>query len=141
MADPASDPIFQLDTTRVEHIRIDDVDYPLADVSRMTVTEQVRLKRMSKRAAELFDSDDELNDQQLEELEKLIESQFASVAPSVPDEVSAKLGDWNKMRVVNAFFRAEHGRLSGEDGSEGSESGAEQSPGSSASMEDPRATG
>lgn len=141
MAATASDPIFELDTRRVEHIRIDDVDYQLADVSRMTVTEQVRLKRQSKRASELFDSDEELTDEQLEELEKLIDSQFLSVAPSVPDEVAAKLGDWNKMRVVNAFFRAEHGRLSGEDGSEGSESGAEQSPDSSASTEDRPATG
>lgn len=138
---PTTTPIYEIDTTEVEHIRIDGEYYPLESVARMSVTMQTRLKRQSKRLAELFSQDGEPTDEEIDEIESLIGEQFNAIAPTVPDDVAARLGDWNKMRVVNAFFRAERGSMPGDTADPRSANGESQSPDSSGSMEDGRATG
>lgn len=140
MAEYEQQPIFSLDSEESPYIEIDGTAYHLISVSQLGIRDQTMLKRQSARLAELFRAEGEPSEDEIAEIENLIDSQFRLIMPDCPDAVARKLGDWNKQRIVDAFFRAELGRMQGE-AAQGSESGDTSSPDASDSTAAASASG
>lgn len=82
-------------------VRIDGVDYPLADPGALSALESAQLRRRGKVLT--TQAQDDLTDDQAKAIDSALAEIFALVAPSIPAEVAAKLTPANKAAVIEAF--------------------------------------
>lgn len=82
-------------------VRIDGVDYPLADPGALSALESAQLRRRGKVLT--TQAQDDLTDEQATAIDSALAEIFALVAPSIPAEVAAKLTPANKAAVIEAF--------------------------------------
>lgn len=82
-------------------VRIDGVDYPLADPGALSALESAQLRRRGKVLT--TQAQDDLTDDQAKAIDSALAEIFALVAPSIPAEVAAKLTPAHKAAVIEAF--------------------------------------
>lgn len=82
-------------------VRIDGVDYPLADPGALSALESAQLRRRGKVLT--TQAQDDLTDEQATAIDSALAEIFALVAPSIPAEVAAKLTPAHKAAVIEAF--------------------------------------
>lgn len=82
-------------------VRIDGVDYPLADPGALSALESAQLRRRGKVLT--TQAQDDLSDEQATAIDSALAEIFALVAPSIPAEVAAKLTPAHKAAVIEAF--------------------------------------
>lgn len=81
-------------------IRIDGVEYALADPGSFSALESAQLRRRGK---VLMDQHEDPTDEQAAAIDAALNEIFALVAPSVPPEVAARLSPLHKTAVIEAF--------------------------------------
>jgi len=82
-------------------VRIDGVDYPLADPGALSALESAQLRRRGKVLT--TQAQDDLTDDQAKAIDSALAEIFALVAPSIPAEVAARLTPAHKAAVIEAF--------------------------------------
>lgn len=104
MATAPSAPLRDISTRREpQRIAIDGVLYELTDVSELSTLERVRLRRLGLRVTHIVALADP-TDEQAAECDTAIAALFAAVAPSVPQDVAARLTVDQMAAVIESFI-------------------------------------
>lgn len=118
----------------LDYIKIDGQDYSLADPGGFTLVEAARLQRLGK-TLEALAAQADVDEEAATQADAALREAFHMIAPSVPDEVAAKLSAAKKSQVLRAFFLTAAASGSGQTGT------SHSSPASSDTTEQAQANG
>jgi len=114
-------------------VSIDGVEYALVDAQDLELRDALWL---AKAGRDIQEAGEDLSDEHIERLSRVLDRMVRVVLPTLKDEVFAKLKSKHKLAIAGAFTEA-----AGEGGAEPRPSGIPSSPGSSDSTAAPEPTG